>query len=676
MALQAFVLKTLDDFKKRAKVCLETNFIKNLSPLILRGEYMKIKISLFMIAFLCLNATFSFAEDVFTNDPIVVTATRYESSVSKEGKAITVVTEDEIKRSGKKTLADVLETVAGVTVTRYGTEGSLSYVYIRGSKSGNVLIMIDGVKISDPMSIGNMYDISSIMTSDIERIEIVKGAMSSIYGAEASGGVINIITKKGKDRKVVIKGEIGSNKSFAESVSVSDYNGTSSFYFSGSHYKTDGISSAKKRGTSDFDSDSFENITASGKMESKLSDKASILFSMNYTDSKLDSDDGSFEDDPNNIYTSKLFTSRGEFSHSLFKWWNYKLGASCMSFVRENIDPADSIDTTENSVYTYNGSNYRLDFSNKFNLFDINVLTVGFDLVNDKGRSTSAYYDDWSSANSISIFNDKSIFTRSFFVHDSLTLFDILNINAGARLDDNDVFGQHWTWDSSASIIVPATGTKFHGSTGTGFRAPSLFELYGQWGGNKNLNPEKSFVYDGGIYQELFGGDFFFDLTYFVQEYKDKIIWISSKYDNLEGKVKNSGVELSSGIKILSFLRANYSYTYIKYDETNDSSATLKRPAHKHAASVTVIPLEGLDITASYIYSDERKDVYYDPATWSQSIVTLASYHKFDLNIRYSLNDTVTFTFKGENLTDEDYMETYGYNTKGRSFYGGAEITL
>jgi outer membrane receptor protein involved in Fe transport len=129
--------------------------------------------------------------------------------------------------------------------------------------------------------------------------------------------------------------------------------------------------------------------------------------------------------------------------------------------------------------------------------------------------------------------------------------------------------------------------------------------------------------YDGGIYQELFGGAFFFDLTYFVQEYKDKIIWISSKYDNLEGKVKNSGVELSSGIKILSFLRTNYSYTYIKYDETNDSSATLKRPAHKHAASVTVIPLEGLDITASYIYSVERKDVYYDPATWSQSIVTL-----------------------------------------------------
>lgn len=635
----------------------------------------KILKSVLFILF-CFSYIASFAAEVFKNDPVVVTATRYDTSVSKEGKAITVVTEDEIKKTGKKTLADVLETVAGVTVTRYGTEGSLSYVYIRGSKSGNVLVMIDGVKISDPMAIGNMYDISGIMTSDIERIEIVKGAMSSIYGAEASGGVINIITKKGKGKRVTISGEAGSNKSFKESVAVSDYNGTSSFYFSGTHYKTEGISSAKKKGSGDFDKDSYENITASGKMDSKLSDTATILFSLNYTDSSLDADDGSFEDDPNNVYTNKLFTSRGEFSHSPFKWWSYKLGASYMSFVRENTDPADALDTTENSVYTYNGSNYRLDFLNKLNLFDINILSVGFDLVNDRGSSTSAYHDDWSNSNSISIFKEKTLWTRSFFVHDSLSLFEIFNVNAGFRLDDNDVFGEHWTWDSSASLIIPVTGTKFHGSTGTGFRAPSLFELYGQFGGNEDLKPEKSFVYDCGVYQELFSGIFSIDVTYFVQEYKDKIIWISSKYDNLDGKVKNSGVELSSTIKILDFLRGNYAYTYIKYDKTNDTSATLKRPAHKHSASVTVIPVAGLDITLSYLYTDDRKDVYYDPATWSQSIVTLASYHKFDLNIRYSLNDTVTFTFKGENLTDEDYMETYGYNTKGRSFYGGAEITL
>lgn len=140
--------------------------------------------------------------------------------------------------------------------------------------------------------------------------------------------------------------------------------------------------------------------------------------------------------------------------------------------------------------------------------------------------------------------------------------------------------------------------------------------------------------------------------------------------------MKNSGVELSSTIKIFDFLRGNYAYTYIKYNKTNDTSATLKRPAHKHSASVTVIPVSGLDITLSYLYTDDWKDVYYDSVTWSQSIVTLESYHKLDINVRYALNDMATFTFRGENLTDEDYMDTYGYNTKGRSFYGGLEISL
>ncbi|HPF06485.1 MAG TPA: TonB-dependent receptor [Spirochaetota bacterium] len=614
--------------------------------------------------------TSAYAEDVFKNDPVVVTATRYEKSVSKEGKSISVVTEDEIKKSGKKTVADLLEIIPGVTITRKGVDGGITNVYIRGSKSGNVLLMIDGVRVTDPIGIEKLYDISGIMSSNVERIEVVKGAMSSMYGAMASGGVINIITKKGSGKQVTIAGEYGSNNTHKESVSVSDSTEKSNFFFSGSHYRTDGISKAKRSDSiNSYDDDEYQNITASGRIDTKIGDTASVSMTMNYTDSELDIDDGSYADDPNRVYSSKLFTSRGEFKHSPFTWWTYKGGVSYMSFIREDVDPVDAIDTTENNTSTFNGANVGADLISIFNILNFDVLTLGVDILDEKGNSYSAY------AASPSISEEKSIFTKSFFVHDAINVADILNINAGARIDDHDVFGSHWTWDSSASVVIPLTGTKFKASTGTGFRAPSLYELYDSYAGNAELDPEKTFVYDAGIYQEFFSGLFSIDCTYFVQKYKDMIQYNNStyKYYNADNKITYKGVEVSSTVRLFEALVLMYGYTYLKYD-TEDT--VYKRPAHKHTASAIITPVSGLNITAVYLYVDNRNDQYYPPSAWDPVDVKLHSYHKFDMNIRYALNETITFTARGENLTDEDYEETYGYNTKGRSFYGGAEITL
>lgn len=632
-------------------------------------------ITLLLCAF---TVTAAYSEEVFKNDPVIVTASRYETSVSKEGKDITVVTEDEIKKSGRKSLADVLENIPGVTLTRNGSDGGVTKIYIRGSKSGNVLIMIDGVKINDPMGIEKLYDISGIMSSNIERIEVVKGAMSSMYGAEASGGVINVITKKGAGKKVIITGEGGSNRTYTESVSVSDSNDQSSFLFYGSHYKTDGISKAMESDTvSTYDDDSYENITASGKMDTKITDTASIAAAINYTDSKTELDDGSYEDDPNHLYSSKLFTSRGEFSHSPFTWWTYKGGVSYMSYIREDVDRADSVDMTENDAYTYNGSNTGFDLSSRINIMDFNMLTFGVELLTEKGSSTSAYYDQWGAVPGAvtEIFKEKSVSTGSFFVHDGVSIFDIFYINAGARVDDHETFGTQWTWDASASLIIPVTGTKLKGSTGTGFRSPSLYELYSSYG-NKDLEPEKSFVYDAGVYQELFGGMISVDLTFFYQKYEDMIAFGAATYDNIDDEVKNKGVEVNTGLKVTDVLTISYGYTYLKYEDNDDEQSVLKRPEHKHSATAVIMPLKGLSIAGVYQYVDSRNDSFYNTATYASENVRLDSYYKFDMNIRYSLNEMLTFTARGENLTDENYEESYGYNTKGRSFYGGAEISL
>jgi vitamin B12 transporter len=191
--------------------------------------------------------------------------------------------------------------------------------------------MVDGARISDPLGIQKACDISGIMSAGIERIEIVRGAMSSMYGADAAGGVVNIITKKGTARRVTLAGEGGSDKSFRGTVTASDVTEASSFFFMGSHFKTRGISkSAKNASVNSYDDDAYANTSAAGRMVSRVSDNAFVNFAMSYTDSKSDVDDGALEDDPNRINTSKLFTTRGEFSHTPFPWWNYKAGVSYM----------------------------------------------------------------------------------------------------------------------------------------------------------------------------------------------------------------------------------------------------------------------------------------------------------------------------------------------------------
>lgn len=642
----------------------------------------KIYFPLFSLLFSFLTpALFSisaYSQESSKDAEIVITATRHDSSIIKEGKSITVITDEDIKNSGKQTLTDLLETVPGLTVTRAGTDGGLINVYIRGGKRGNVLFMIDGIRLSDPMGIQKGCDISGIMSAGIERIEIVRGAMSSLYGAEASGGIINIITKKGNARELVITGEGGSNKSFRGTVTASDVTDRSTFFFMGSHFESHGISKASKNLAIDsFDDDGYSNTSAAGRMTSAISDTARVNFTMNYTNSTSDLDDGALEDDPNHESTGKLFTGRGEFAHSPFSWFNYRVGLSYMSYVRSDVDAADFIDTTENDSYWYNGSNMNADFIMDFTIMRFNTLIVGGELLNEKGSSTASYFDEWGGNEFKSdIFKEKHALTKSLFIHDRLSVAEVFFLNGGLRLDYHDTFGAFYTWDAASSVIIPFTGTRLRASMGTGFRAPSLYELYSAYG-SEDLDPEKSLVYDAGLSQNFFSGLVFIDCGIFWQEYKNLIDFgAGSKYDNVNGTVKNSGLEASMIFKPAAFISLTYGYTYIKYRGDENSRAALKRPKHKHFASALLLPFERLSLMLTYVYAGKRQDVYYNSDTYISETKDLGSYHKVDINIRYEAMKNLVLTVRCENLTDSDYKETYGYDTHERSFYGGVQAAF
>lgn len=605
----------------------------------------------------------------FRSDPVIITGRRYESSVLKEGKAVTVISEEEIKASGKDDVVQVLENVPGISVSREGTDGGLAYIFMRGSEGNNVLVMIDGVRISDPSSTDSRFDLSLIKTDSIERIEIVRGSMSSLYGSEASGGVINIITKKGRDDSICIKLSGGMYKTFSQSVSVSEISENVSFFFNGTHSVSGGISAAKDMtGAGDFDEDTTEQYTASCKMTGDLRDKKSVIFSMNYSDKKTDLDTWAGIDDTDYMATNRMFASSGVFRHSPFEWWSYQCDLSLMSLDRSYIDPSG--DVTNKSISTFQSSGLHGAFLNRFTIPVIGILSVGAEVLNEEINVSSAWYDWGSSATVIGYIPDKSATTFSLYVHDAYALNDIFFLNAGARLDKHAEFGNHYTWDVSGAFITPVTGTKLRASTGASFRAPSLYQLYDTNYGNTGLDPETSLVCDAGVFQEIVLSDnaVSFEGTWFYQKYMDKIdMNYPDPYYNMDGEIKIRGLELAASLKISGILGLNYMYTRLDFIRNSGSQHFLKRPENKHSASLNLTPGYGLGINVSYVYTGSR---------WGTQAIKLDPYHKIDANIRYAINKTLTLTARGENLTDADYMDTYGYNTYGRSFFGGVELTF
>ncbi|MCL1911972.1 MAG: TonB-dependent receptor, partial [Leptospirales bacterium] len=378
-------------------------------------------------------------------------------------------------------------------------------------------------------------------------------------------------------------------------------------------------------------------------------------------------------DNPDNTSLSKLFTSKGEFSHSPFGWWIYKAGASYMFSERCDHDLGNYLySVPENQISLFKGSNMSAEFISVFNIFNIDRVTVGFEFLDEKGSSEIYHVPSlsWDSKT-----EEKSVLTRSAFLHNALSI-GVWSLNAGVRLDSHELFGSHTTWDASGSVSVPFTGTVFRVSVGTGFRAPSLDELYAVGYGNKDLKPEESLTYDAGIYQEFFKGLLSVDCSLFRHKYKNIIyyyedpITYDANYEN-GGKTSNTGLEATVILKPADFLTLTYGFTTLRF--AHSGAPVLKRPRNTHTASA-LVSFRGLNIMLMYLYAGTRFDSYgvYPP----EKNKRLASYHKLDLNARYSVNEDFGISFRCLNITNADYEESYGYNTRGRSFYGGAELKI
>ncbi len=591
------------------------------------------------------------AEDEFLQETlpeIVVTATKVEEPEKEATQDITIITAEEIRKRGVEFVVDILRQVSDINLVQNGGFGKNATLFLRGGSPNQTVIMIDGVKVKSPTT--GSFDLSGLTVDDIERIEIVKGAQSTLYGSEAMAGVINIITKRGKGKpKITLTLQGGSYATAKTSFNLSGSSSTVDYRVTASYFNTKGISAAKT-GTED---DSYRNVSFSTKVGINPFENLFVDLSLRYyrDTSELDS----FEfgvgmvDDLN-------FTQEGE--HYLFSVkGNLSLTDSYeqilkISFVKDYLNFKDP-DTLFNNA-TIDTNMKSIDWQHNI-YFDRGVLTAGAEYRKESGENVGNF--------------DVTVDAKAVYLNTKVTLLHRnLIINAGARYDDHEFGGSRITYRTGLLYRFPSYGLRLRASYGTGFRAPTLNELFFPFFGNLELKPEKSRSFDIEVSKDFYEGLLTLSATYFEQRYRDLIEYDFNTFtaQNI-GKAEVKGFEIESEVRPFEGLAIIASYTNLDAEDKDTGAPLTRRPHHKFVFNTTYA-LNRLMLNAQFLYVSKRYDAATDRDLSSFSLVNLSG--------SYELKENLSLFARIDNLLDEDYEEAGGYSTPGRCLFGGLRVTF
>jgi vitamin B12 transporter len=613
----------------------------------------------------------------FTGEEMVVSATKTLNSIADAGgSSVTVINSKEIENTGQQTVEEVIKGTTGIDVVATGGLGTNTSVFMRGGDSRSTLVLIDGVPVNDPGSANRTSDLSNLLVDNIERIEIVRGPVSVLYGSNAMAGVINIITKKGSSTPEVYAGaEGGSYGTWKISAGARGKNKGLSYSLGITRLKSDGFSIADDKNNrithagNTSEKDGYENTSLSANLGYALGKHIELETVLRYIDSSVELDDYLFagyagdRDDADPYGPKKNHTGTKQINGRTALKIDTKplLSTIYYNFYNQKRDVFDNENIKTN---LYQGDLYEVGWQGDLSVLDNNIFTAGLSYLNEHADNVT-YGMNASTLN-------KRAGMSSAFLQDQWTVGGLKLVGA-VRHDDHETFGDHVTWRVAPSFT--SGGTTIKSSYGTGFRAPSLFELYSSFG-NSNLGPETSSGWDAGV-EQRFTDTFKVGTTFFHNDFVNLIEydWLTSKYQQSAGMSRTWGIESfaewmpSKKVSVM----ADYTWTHTA---DPDGNPLARRPEHKAAVAGTWNINSKARLSSSMKWVGERSDSKYSFDKDGNPAGKLNSYFLVNLSASYKFTGNLELYGRLDNLFDEYYEEAWSYATPGRSAYAGVKVTF
>ncbi len=607
---------------------------------------------------LCTSA--AVAQETLALDEIIVSGGLSPIAANAYGRAATVITAQDIEDRGITNVADALRSLPGVQVS--GVSSNFTQVRIRGGEANHTLVLIDGVEAAGG---DGEYVFSGLETANIERIEVLRGPQSVYYGSNASSGVINIITRKGDLGETYSTSlEVGS--ATIATAFIARRNERGGVSLSLAHTNDAGYDQSGDGG----EKDGLERNTAILSGDYLVTDDLKLGFVLRTSDENYDFDSTSFvATDPASYVVDdpSQYADRKELTAQVYAEYMMMGGRLTHRLAYETTRNRQSsngapLGQTESEALKYRLS-YGLDGRSVAETDHLLNLLV--ERQSDTSDSNPAYN---RAAQSIAL-EYRGAFSNG------------VDLQAGARFDDNDVFENATTWNVGLGYTLAGSGIRLHTSAGTGVVNPSYFELFANafgYTGNPNLRPEENKSFDIGAEFPVFEGRGTIDVTYFNEKLTDEISSLSLgggafTYENQAGESTREGVEISGNMQATDTVSLRMSYTYLDAKNPN-GSVEIRRPRHEFTLGATVETFGGRgSVSADLRHVSANYDTQF---FGTYPTIKLPSYTTVDVAADYDLNDRVTLTGRITNLFDDDAVDVWGYASRGRAAYIGVRANF
>lgn len=585
-------------------------------------------------------------------EEIVITATRVPTRLDRVGSSISVITAEEIERSQQPQAIDVLRRVPGVSISRSGGVGSTSLLRLRGSEPGMVKVLIDGVEMNDASSANREFDFNALLTDDIERIEVLRGPQSALYGNDAMAGVINIITRRGQG-PLTVRGLIegGAYDTFRQNLSVSGASGGVEYALSGSNYETDGFS----RIAAGDEDDGSTARSVQGRLGFRPNEQVRIDLSGGWSWLDTDFDPGATSDGPAFQEKETLHGRAAGMLTGLDGRLETTMAVGASRTERDFDEPLGFY-----RFSTFDSDQLGVDLLSNLRLRTADVATLGVAWDREKAETTN------TSAGVTAPGVSADVETWAVFGQYLAAVTEELTVTLGLRHDDHAQFGGETTWRTTAAYALDQTGTVFRASYGTARRAPSLYQLFDPSFGNAELEAEESWGADAGVEQSLLDGKVTAGVTVFRNRYDD-LIAFTNGYVNV-AEARSQGIEASLSARPASWLELSANYTWLDTKNLDTGRELPRRPRNmvNLAADIALTEAASLGADLRYVSSQLDRATATSPRLDGYTVVNLLG--------RWRVADGISLFGRIENLFDEEYEEVLNYNTPGRSAYGGVRV--